>query len=433
MTQPAEIAPDRPTEANLEADMLALGRKARAAARALGLASAETRTRAIAGMAKALKARSAEVLEANAADLEAAKAKGMASAMMDRLALDEKRLAGVIGALEQIAAIPDPVGIETARWTPDNGLDIARVRTPIGVLAIIYESRPNVTADAAALAVRAGNAVILRGGSECLRSNLAIHAALAEGLEQAGLPQECVQIVTTRDRAAVGHILQGLDGSVDLLIPRGGRSLVERVQTEARVAVLGHLEGVNHVYVDASADPDMARDVVLNAKMRRVSVCGAAETLLVDKAAAGKLLPGIADALKTAGCELRADPEARKIIPDATEATEADWPTEYLAAIMAVKLVDGVGGALEHIARYGSGHTEAIVASDEGVVEQFLSQADAGIVLANASTQYADGGEFGFGGEIGISTDRLHARGPVGAEQLTSFKYVVRGKGHARP
>ncbi len=433
MTQTAEIAPDRPTDSTLEADMLALGRKARAAARELGLASPGTRTRAIAGMAKALKARSAKVLEANAADLEAAKAKGMASAMMDRLALDGTRLDGVIAALEKIAAIPDPVGVETARWTPDNGLDIARVRTPIGVLAIIYESRPNVTADAAALAVRAGNAVILRGGSECLRSNLAIHAALAEGLKDAGLPQECVQIVTTRDRAAVGHILQGLNGSIDLLIPRGGRSLVERVQTEARVAVLGHLEGVNHVYVDASADADMARDVVVNAKMRRVSVCGAAETLLVDKAGAERLLPGIAAALRSAGCELRADPGARKIIPEAAEATEADWPTEYLAAILAVKLVDGVGGALDHIARYGSGHTEAIVASDEGVVEQCLSQADAGIVLANASTQYADGGECGFGGEIGISTDRLHARGPVGAEQLTSFKYVVRGKGHARP
>jgi glutamate-5-semialdehyde dehydrogenase len=433
MTQTAEIAPDRPTDSTLEADMLALGRKARAAARDLGLAPPETRTRAIAGMAKALKARSAEVLKANAADLEAAKAKGMASAMMDRLALDEKRLDGVIAALEKIAAIPDPVGIETARWTPDNGLDIARVRTPIGVLAIIYESRPNVTADAAALAVRAGNAVILRGGSECLRSNLAIHAALAEGLKDAGLSPDCVQIVTTRDRAAVGHILQGLDGSIDLLIPRGGRSLVERVQTEARVAVLGHLEGVNHVYVDASADADMARDVVVNAKMRRVSVCGAAETLLVDKAGAERLLPGIAEALKAAGCELRADPAARQLIPDATEATDADWPTEYLAAILAVKLVDGVDGALDHIARYGSGHTEAIVASDEAVLERFLARADAGIVLANASTQYADGGEFGFGGEIGISTDRLHARGPVGAEQLTSFKYVVRGKGHARP
>jgi len=432
MTQTAETAPARPTEATLEADMMALGKKARAAARDLALATPEPRTRAIDGMAKALRARSAEVLEANAADLEAAKAKGMASAMMDRLALDEKRLDGVISALEKISAIPDPVGIETARWTPDNGLDIARVRTPIGVLAIIYESRPNVTADAAALAVRAGNAVILRGGSECLRSNLAIHAALAEGLKSAGLSPDCVQIVTTRDRAAVGHILQGLDGSIDLLIPRGGRSLVERVQTEARVAVLGHLEGVNHVYVDASADPDMARDIVVNAKMRRVSVCGAAETLLVDKAGAEKLLPGIAEALKAADCELRADPAARKILPDATASTDADWSTEYLAAILSVKLVDGVDGALDHIATYGSGHTEAIVASDETVLERFLSRADAGIVLANASTQYADGGEFGFGGEIGISTDRLHARGPVGAEQLTSFKYVVRGKGQTR-
>mgnify|MGYP005815419455 CR=1 FL=1 len=381
MTQTAEIAPDRPTDSTLEADMLALGRKARAAARDLGLASPETRTRAIAGMAKALKARSAKVLEANAADLEAAKAKGMAPAMMDRLALDEKRLDGVIAALEKIAAIPDPVGVETARWTPDNGLDIARVRTPIGVLAIIYESRPNVTADAAALAVRAGNAVILRGGSECLRSNLAIHAALAEGLKDAGLSPDCVQIVTTRDRAAVGHILQGLDGSIDLLIPRGGRSLVERVQSEARVAVLGHLEGVNHVYVDASADPDMARDVVVNAKMRRVSVCGAAETLLVDKAGAERLLPGIAEALTSAGCELRADPGARKIIPDANEATDADWPTEYLAAILAVKLVDGVDGAMEHIARHSSHHTDAIVTEDAATAEKFLNGVDSAIVM----------------------------------------------------
>ncbi len=433
MSQTAETAPDRPTDSPLEADMLALGRKARAAARDLGLVPPETRTRAIAGMAKALKARSTEVLEANAADLEAARAKGMASAMMDRLALDEKRLSGVIAALEKIAAIPDPVGIETARWTPDNGLDIARVRTPIGVLAIIYESRPNVTADAAALAVRAGNAVILRGGSECLRSNLAIHGALAEGLEQAGLSPDCVQIVTTRDRAAVGHILQGLDGSIDLLIPRGGRSLVERVQSEARVAVLGHLEGVNHVYVDASADPDMARDVVVNAKMRRVSVCGAAETLLMDRAVADDLLPLIAADLSEAGCELRADPAARALVPAATAANDDDWATEYLQPILAVKVVDGMDEALDHVARYGSGHTESIVASDEAAIERFLAEADAGIVLANASTQFADGGEFGFGGEIGISTDRLHARGPVGAEQLTSFKYVIRGKGQTRP
>ena len=430
-TAAAPASPD--VSDSLEGDMLAMGRRARAAARALALAGPESRTKAIAGMAEALRARSDKVLAANAADLDDAKAKGMATAMMDRLALDPKRLEGVIGALESIAAIPDPVGVETARWTPENGLDIARVRTPIGVLAIIYESRPNVTADAAALAVRAGNAVILRGGSECLRSNLAIHEALAEGLKSAGLSPDTVQIVTTRDRAAVGRILTGLEGSIDLLIPRGGRSLVERVQTEARVAVLGHLEGVNHVYVHASADPEMARAVALNAKMRRVSVCGAAETLLIDRAVADDLLPRIAEDLTAAGCELRADAAARALIPGATAANDDDWATEYLKPILAVKVVSGIDEALGHVARYGSGHTESIVASDEAAIERFLAEADAGIVLANASTQFADGGEFGFGGEIGISTDRLHARGPVGAEQLTSFKYVIRGKGQTRP
>ena len=426
-----QAAPSVP--ADLESGMLEMGRRARAAARALALAGPQSRSAAIAGMAAALRARAGQVLAANAADLDDARAKGMAAAMMDRLALDPKRLEGVASALESIAAIPDPVGVETARWTPANGLDIARIRTPIGVLAIIYESRPNVTADAAALAVRAGNAVILRGGSECLRSNLAIHAALVEGLEGAGLSADTVQMVTTRDRAAVGHILTGLDGAIDLLIPRGGRSLVERVRAEARVAVLGHLEGVNHVYVHASADPDMARAIVLNAKMRRVSVCGAAETLLIDRAAAGALLPLIARDLTAAGCALRADPTARALVPEATAANDDDWSTEYLQPILAVKVVDGIDAALEHIARYGSGHTESIVASDEAAIERFLAEADAGIVLANASTQFADGGEFGFGGEIGISTDRLHARGPVGAEQLTSFKYVIRGKGQTRP
>ena len=433
MTQTkAEPATSTPSQDTLAAEMTAMGRQAREAARALALAGPEVRTRAIAGMATALKKRADEVLAANEADLEAARAKGMADAMMDRLALDRKRLDGVIGALESIAAIPDPVGVETARWTPENGLDIARVRTPIGVLAIIYESRPNVTADAAALAVRAGNAVILRGGSECLRSNLAIHAALVEGLESAGLSPDTVQIVTTRDRAAVGHILTGLDGSIDLLIPRGGRSLVERVKNDARVAVLGHLEGVNHVYVDGSADPDTARAVVLNAKMRRVSVCGAAETLLIDRAVADSLLPLIAADLTEAGCTLRADPAARALAPQAEAADDADWSTEYLKAILAVRVVDGPGEAIAHIARYGTGHTEAVIATDEAVIERFLAEVDAGIVVANASTQYADGGEFGFGGEIGISTDRLHARGPVGAEQLTSFKYVIRGKGQTR-
>lgn len=417
----------------LEAEMLAMGRRARAAARALALAGPETRTRAIEGMAQALRARGERVLAANIADLEDARSGGMTAAMMDRLTLDPARLEGVARALDAIAAIADPVGVETARWTPANGLDIARVRTPIGVLAIIYESRPNVTADAAALSVRAGNAVILRGGSECLRSNLAIHAALVEGLEAAGLSADTVQMVASRDRAAVGHMLSGLDGNIDLLIPRGGRSLVERVRREARVAVLGHLEGVNHVYVHASADPAMARAVVLNAKMRRVSVCGAAETLLIDRAAADALLPLIAADLIAAGCELRGDDTVRALVPAAGAATEADWSTEYLQPILAVRVVDGMEAALSHIARYGSGHTEAIVAGDAAAVERFLAEVDAGIVLANASTQFADGGEFGFGGEIGISTDRLHARGPVGAEQLTSFKYVIRGEGQIRP
>ena len=428
-----KTAPPPVDAADLEQDMLAMGRRARAAARQLALASPEARTRAISGMAKALRARAADVLKANAADQDAAREKGMDAAMLDRLGLDADRLEGVARALDSIAAIPDPVGAETARWTPENGLDIARVRTPIGVLAIIYESRPNVTADAAALAVRAGNAVILRGGSECLRSNLAIHGALMEGLSAAGLPTDAVQMVTTRDRAAVGHILSGLDGSIDLLIPRGGRSLVERVKTDARVAVLGHLEGVNHVYVHESADPDTARAVAVNAKMRRVSVCGAAETLVIDRSVADGLLPKIAADLADKGCELRGDAATQALVPAAKAATDADWATEYLKAVIAVKVVDGIDEAIAHIDAYGSGHTECIVASDDAAVERFLAQVDAGIVLANASTQFADGGEFGFGGEIGISTDRLHARGPVGAEQLTTFKYLVRGTGQIRP
>ena len=428
-----KTAPPPVDAADLEQDMLAMGRRARAAARQLALASPEARTKAISGMAKALRARAADVLKANAADQDAAREKGMDPAMLDRLGLDADRLEGVARALDSIAAIPDPVGAETARWTPENGLDIARVRTPIGVLAIIYESRPNVTADAAALAVRAGNAVILRGGSECLRSNLAIHGALMEGLGAAGLPTDAVQMVTTRDRAAVGHILSGLDGSIDLLIPRGGRSLVERVKTDARVAVLGHLEGVNHVYVHESADPDTARAVAVNAKMRRVSVCGAAETLVIDRSVADGLLPKIAADLADKGCELRGDAATQALVPAAKAATDADWATEYLKAVIAVKVVDGIDEAIAHVDAYGSGHTECIVASDDKAVERFLAQVDAGIVLANASTQFADGGEFGFGGEIGISTDRLHARGPVGAEQLTSFKYVIRGKGQIRP
>jgi len=418
--------------ASLQAEMIAMGRAAKAAAQALRLADAATRTRAIAAMGRAVRARGADILTANAADVAAARSAGLAPAMVDRLVLDDTRLEGLAQALETVAAIPDPVGQEIARWTRPNGLDIARVRTPIGVIGIIYESRPNVTADAAALCLRAGNAVILRGGSECLATNLAIHAALAEALTQEGLPAACVQIVRTVDRAAVGLILSGLEGAIDLIIPRGGKSLVARVQAEARAPVLGHLEGLNHVFLHESADPAKAIAVAVNAKMRRVSVCGAAETLLVDRAAAARLLPPVAGALAEAGCELRGDAGARAVVPMA-EASDADWTTEYLAPVISVALVDGVAGAARHIAAYGSGHTDAIVAEDPGAAETFADLVDSAIVLINASTQFADGGEFGFGAEIGIATDRLHARGPVGAEQLTTFKYVVRGTGQTRP
>jgi glutamate-5-semialdehyde dehydrogenase len=418
--------------ASLQAEMTALGRAAKTAARTLRLAPAAERTRAIEAMAAAVRAGAPEILAANARDVEAARAAGLAAPLVDRLLLDESRLEGVAQALETIAAIPDPVGEEIARWTRPNGLDIARVRTPIGVIGIIYESRPNVTADAAALALRAGNAVILRGGSECLATNLAIHAALAEGLKAAGLPQACVQIVRTADRAAVGAILAGLDGAIDLIIPRGGKSLVARVQAEARAPVLGHLEGLNHVYLDKAADPEKAVAVAVNAKMRRVSVCGAAETLLLDRAAAERLLPPVAKALAEAGCELRGDAAARAIVPMA-EASEEDWTTEYLAPVISVAVVDGVEGAAAHIARHGSAHTDAIVTEDAAAAEAFVDLVDSAIVLVNASTQFADGGEFGFGAEIGIATDRLHARGPVGTEQLTTYKYVVRGTGQTRP
>ena len=418
---------------SLQATMADMGRKAREGARALRLATPEQRTAAIRAMAAEIRAAAPAILAANAEDLARAEANGVSGPMLDRLALDEKRLEGVAAGVEAVAEIADPLGVATSRWTRPNGLDISRVRTPIGVIAMIYESRPNVTADAAALCVRSGNAVILRGGSECIASNLAIHAAIERGLEAAGLPASAVQAVKTPDRAAVGLILQGLDRSIDLIIPRGGKSLVARVQAEARAPVLGHLEGLNHVFVHAAADPKKAVDIVVNAKLRRVSVCGAAETLLVDKTAAEKLLPPIAGALIAAGCELRGDAAARAIVPAMNAATAEDWTTEYLAPILAVAVVDGVEGAAEHIAAYGSGHTDAIVTEDEAAAEAFVAAVDSAIVLVNASTQFADGGEFGFGAEIGIATDKLHARGPVGAEQLTTFKYVVRGTGQTRP
>lgn len=374
-------------------------------------------------MARHLRLHRPHILAANADDLCAA------TTMVDRLKLDAARLEDIARAVEQVADHPDPVGEEIARWSRPNGLDIARVRTPIGVIAMIYESRPNVTADAAAICLRSANAVILRSGSEALRSALAIHAALAAGLADAGLPETCVQIVPTSDRAAVGTLLGGAGGAIDLVIPRGGRALVERVSRDARVPTLGHLEGVCHTYVHAAADPAMAVTIVVNAKMRRVSVCGATETLLIDRAIAPRLLPQIAEALPS--CELRGDEEARSVVP-MQAAEEADWSAEYLAPILAIRTVSGLDEAIAHVGRYGTAHTEAIVTEDARAAEAFLNRVDSAIVIWNASTQFADGGEFGFGAEIGIATGKLHARGPIGPEQLTTFKYVVRGDGQTR-
>ncbi|MFN7108976.1 MAG: glutamate-5-semialdehyde dehydrogenase [Brevundimonas sp.] len=418
---------------DLTTRMLDLGRRARAAAAALREAPAAARTRALEILSAKLAAAEPALLAANVRDVEAARANGMTEALIDRLSLTPARVAGMVQAVATIAAVPDPLGVETERWTPANGLDIARVRTPIGVLGVIYESRPNVTADAAALCIRSGNAAILRCGSDCLQSSLAIAALIAEALAEAGLPADAVQLVDTPDREAVGLMLTGLNGAIDVIIPRGGKSLVARVQAEARTAVLSHLEGLNHTYLHEAADLEVARAVVVNAKMRRVSVCGATETLLVDRAGAERLLPPVAADLIAAGCELRGDAEAVALVPAMIPATEADWTTEYLAPILAVRIVDDLDAATDHIARYGSGHTEAIVTTDAAAAERFAARVDSAIVLINASTQFADGGEFGFGGEIGISTNRLHARGPVGAEQLTTYKYVVRGQGQIRP
>jgi glutamate-5-semialdehyde dehydrogenase len=401
-----------------------MGRAARAAADLLRTAPAEQRSEAIRAMAAHIRARSAEILAANAEDMAAA------TSMLDRLMLNAERVEAMATALDDIAALPDPVGRVMSEWTRPNGLDISRVRTPIGVIGMIYESRPNVTADAAAICLRSGNAVILRSGSEALRSARAIGDAINAALAQAGLPEGSVHVVPTADRDAVGLILEGLNSAIDLVIPRGGRSLVERVMRDARVPVLGHLEGVCHTYVHSSADAEMAAEIVCNAKLRRVSVCGSTETLLIDRDVAPALLPKIAAALK--GCELRGDEAARAIVPMA-EASEADWTTEYLAPVLAVKTVEGIDDAIAHIRRYGTAHTEAIIAEDASAAEYFLTQVDSAIVIWNASTQFADGGEFGFGAEIGIATGKLHARGPVGPEQLTTFKYQVRGSGQVRP
>jgi len=422
-----------PPDAALAEHMHAMGTRARAASRALGLMTAADRTRGLTAIAAAIRAAAPEILKANAEDMAAATAKGLAPSMLDRLALDAARVEGIAAGVETIAALPDPVGRELARWTPPNGLDIARVAIPLGVIGIIYESRPNVTADAGALCLRSGNAAILRGGSESIHSSRALAGAMQSALAREGLPADAVQLVETTSREAVGHMLAGLDGALDVIVPRGGRSLVERVQAEARVPVIGHLEGLCHTYVDGAADPAKAVDIVLNAKMRRTGVCGSTETLLIDVACAATLLPQIADALEAAGCELRGDRRSRALLPHITAATEEDWATEYLAPILSVAVVDGLEGALAHIARWSSGHTDAIITEDTAAAEAFLARVDSAIVLHNASTQFADGGEFGFGAEIGIATGRIHARGPVGAEQLTTYKYAVRGTGQVRP
>jgi len=416
----------------LDATMREIGREARKAARVLALAPAARKNRALAAMAKALRRARPAILVANAEDLAAAKSAGVTAAFLDRLTLNAERIESMAAGLDAIGKLKDPVGTIMASWRRPNGMRIERVRVPLGVIGVIYESRPNVTADAGALCLKAGNAVILRGGSEGFRSARAIHAALVEGLVEAGLPAAAISLVPTRERAAVGMMLAGLDGAIDVIVPRGGKDLVARVQAEARVPVFAHLEGVCHVYIDRAAKLEMAKAIVLNAKMRRTGVCGAAETLLVDRAGAPKLLKPLIGMLIDAGCEVRGDAAVQAVDRRVKPATEADWGTEYLDAIIAAGVVDGVNGAIAHIERYGSHHTDAIITEDKAAAQKFLREVDSAIVLHNASTQFADGGEFGFGGEIGIATGRLHARGPVGVEQLTSFKYRIRGSGQTR-
>ena len=413
--------------------MRGIGQAAKAASRRLAIATPEEKNAALIAAAKALRAATPKILAANAQDIEAAKAAGRPAAFVDRLLLNEKRIDGIAVGLEEIAALPDPVGTVLAEWTRPNGLKFQRVRVPLGTIGIIYESRPNVTADAGALALKAGNAAILRGGSESHHSSVSIHACLVEGLRAAGLPEAAIQLVPTTDREAVGAMLRGLDGSVDVIVPRGGKGLVERVQSEARVPVFAHLEGICHTYVDQGADLKIAVPLVVNAKMRRTGICGATECLLVDKNARTDLLSPIVKALLDDGCEVRGDEATQKVDPRVKAAQPDDYGKEFLDAVIAVKTVDGVDGAIEHIARYGSQHTDAIITECEATAERFLNRVDSAIVLVNASTQFADGGEFGFGGEIGIATGKMHARGPVGVEQLTSFKYKVRGTGQTRP
>ncbi len=418
---------------DIAAMMRTIGANARAAGRVLAATSTEDKNRALLAMAEAVRAAVPSILAANNEDIAEARRADATGAFLDRLTLDQSRVSAIADGIEQIAALPDPVGTIMAAWDRPNGMRIERVRVPLGVVGVIYESRPNVTADAGALTLKAGNAVILRGGSDSFRSSRAIHAALATGLATAGLPETAIQLVPTRDRDAVGEMLAGLDGAIDVIVPRGGKGLVARVQSEARLPVFAHLDGNCHVYVEATADLAMAQAIVLNSKMRRTGVCGAAETLLVDRAAVATHLAPLVRMLIKAGCEVRGDRDTQAADRRVKPATADDWNTEYLDAIIAVKVVDGVDDAIAHVERHGSHHTDAIVTADQAAAEKFLARVDSAIVLHNASTQFADGGEFGFGAEIGIATGRLHARGPVGVEQLTTFKYRVRGAGQTRP
>ncbi len=419
-------------ETDIRAEMRAIGAAARSAARIVANAPAETKTAALLAGARVLRERAGEILSANARDLADALARGLTPALLDRLTLDEARIEAIAHGIEEVAALPDPVGRVLASFERPNGLRIERVATPLGVVGVIYESRPNVTADAGALCLKSGNAVVLRGGSDSFHSSAAIHAALVAGLVEAGLPEAAISRAPFTAREAVGEMLEGLGGTLDVIVPRGGKSLVERVQREARVPVFAHLEGVVHVYIDHRADLDMAVRLVVNSKMRRTGICGAAETLLLERAAVSRFARPLLDALTDAGCAIRGDAETRAIFPTATLAIEDDWRAEYLDAIIAVRIVDDLDAAIAHIETYGSHHTDAIITQDEAAAERFLAEVDSAIVLHNASTQFADGGEFGFGAEIGIATGRMHARGPVGVEQLCTFKYRVRGDGQTR-
>ncbi|WCK12961.1 glutamate-5-semialdehyde dehydrogenase [Agrobacterium tumefaciens] len=417
---------------DIDALMMTIGAQAKAASRPLSIAGTDQKNRALLAMASAIEASRETILAANRKDLAAADNSGLAASFIDRLTLDDARIAGIAEGIRSVAALADPIGEVIAAWDRPNGLKIERVRTPLGVIGVIYESRPNVTADAGALCLKAGNSVILRGGSDSQHSSRAIHACLVEGLKIAGLPEHAIQLVPVTDRAAVGALLGGLNGTVDVIVPRGGKSLVARVQSEARVPVFAHLEGICHIYVDGSADLEMAKRIVVNAKMRRTGICGAAETLLVDAAVVATHLEPLVKGLIEAGCEVRGSQAVRNVVEGLKAATEDDWRTEYLDAIISVAVVDGISGAIDHISTYSSNHTEAVIAEDPAVVERFFNELDSAILLHNASTQFADGGEFGMGAEIGIATGKMHARGPVGVEQLTSFKYRVHGTGQTR-